>query len=103
MTTVTRPAKSRLFHKLIAAAVLVAGLGGVTLASAPAQAHDGWYGERWRGHEWREHAWRERYWARPYGYGYGYYAPPVRYYYPPPAVVYAPPPRASFNVVVPFR
>lgn len=104
MTTVTRTAKSRFVHKLLAAAVLVAGLGGVALSSTPAQAHDGWYGDRgrqeWRGHEWREHEWREhRGWYRPY-YGYSYYAPAPRYYYPP--AVYAPP-SASFNLVVPFR
>lgn len=107
MTTLTRNAKSRLVHKLLAAAVLVTGLGTVTFAT-PASAHDGWYGERgrheWREHEWREHEWREHGGWRPhYGY-YGYYGYAPGYYYaPPPPVVYAPPPPASFNVVVPLN
>ncbi len=101
MNTVTRSVKSRFAHKILAAAVLLAGLGGVALSSTPALAHDGWQGERWRAQEWREHEWREHHgWYRPY---YGYYAPAPRYY-APPAVVYAPPPPpASFNVVIPFR
>src|SRR5260221_11235925 len=94
MTTLTRNAKSRLVHKLLAAAVLVAGVGTMTLASTPAFAHDGWYGGRgeWRGPERREHEGREHGgWGRPhYGYYGDGYAP--RYYYPPPPAVDAPPP-----------
>ena len=45
MTTRTRNTKPALVHKLLAAAVLVAGLGTVTFAT-PASAHDGWNGER---------------------------------------------------------
>src|SRR5258708_17743693 len=111
MTTLTRNAKSRLVHKLLAAAVLVAGLGTITLASTPAFAHDGWYGGRgeWRGHEWREHEWREHEWREHGGWGrphYGYYRygyAPGYYYAPPPGVDAPPPPPASFNRVVPLN
>jgi hypothetical protein len=75
---------------LAAAAVLVTGL-----STAPARAHDGWYGDggygsqddgwrerasRW--HEWRRQWWREHhpYWGY---YNYGSYAPPTAYYAAP--------------------
>src|SRR5580700_10361842 len=75
---------------LAAAAVLVTGL-----STAPARAHDGWYGDggygwqdngwrerAWRWHEWRRHWWREHhpYWGY---YNYGSYAPPTVYYSAP--------------------
>lgn len=54
---------------------------GLAATPAPAQAHDGWWGDpnwqaqAWREHQWREwawrrHAWREHHYWHPYQYGY---------------------------------
>lgn len=65
---------------LVAGAV---GLGGLFMASAPAEAHGGW-----RGRHYYDGYYAPRFYG---GYG-GYYAPPPVYYRPPPPVYYRPPP-----------
>ena len=99
-----------MMHKLLAAAVVAAGLAGVTAAPAFAD-DDGWHGRGHAAHEWREHEWREHEWREHHPWGYGYYAPRYSYYSgsgyyyapPPPPPVYVPAPAPSLTFVVPIH